>query len=79
MYFISIYLCNDLWIRVKFEEPPGKFGSSSVVIGLCEYTDSATQSNLYVGRLHMAMREICGQLQTSAHIVGIRLGNAPSL
>lgn len=50
-----------------------------MVVRLGEKTDRTTQSNLKMGRLHLAVCEVSGQFEAPADVLRFFLDNAPLL
>ena len=73
------YLSDNFRIRVELQQSSGKFCSSGMVIGFCEDTNRATQRNLQMSRLQLAMRKVCCELQASTNVVRILLRNPSTL
>ena len=73
------YLCNDLWIGVEVQQASCKLRGSGMVVGFCEDTNRATQRNLQMSRLQLAMRKVCCELQASTNVVRILLRNPSTL
>lgn len=69
-------LCNDLGIWVQLKQTSGKFGGSSVVVGLREDVDGATQCDLHVRRLEGAVGEISRKLKAPRNVIRILLGDS---
>ena len=76
---LTTYPRNDLRVWIWFKKPPGELCGSGVVVGLRKHTNSTAKSYLYVGWLHLTMREVRGQLQAPAYIARVLLGNMSAL
>ena len=75
----ATYLSYNFWIGVQFKQTSGELRSGGMVVGLGEKADRATQSKLNVRRLHLAMREVSGQFETSADVFRLFLDDTSLL
>jgi hypothetical protein len=74
---VYTHLRNDLLVRVELEQLASELARGAVVVRLSEDADRAAQRDLQVRRLHLAVREVHGELELARHVLRVLREEAP--